>query len=71
MLMGRNIRERLKWILALMIALAALSCQIAYGQVAKPAQKFQATEKAPSWTLESPTGLKLVVLLVVDQMRAD
>ena len=77
MLIGRNVGERLKWTLALMIALEALSCQIAYGQAAKTAeaaktkQKGQATAKAPSQTLEAPPRPKLVLLLVVDQMRAD
>lgn len=69
--MGCNVGDRCKWVLALLIALASLSCQITYGQAAKPRQKVQDRPKAPSRTSESPVRPKLVVLLVVDQMRAD
>jgi len=75
--MVRSIGKRLKCILAATSALAAFGCQLAYAQAAKPAQgtktiqKAQATAKAPSRTLEAPQRPKLVVMLVVDQMRAD
>jgi predicted AlkP superfamily pyrophosphatase or phosphodiesterase len=77
MLMGGIIGKSLRWILAVTSALAAMNCQIAHAQATKAtqgvqtAQKGQTAAKASARTLESPPRPKLVVMLVVDQMRAD